>query len=55
MKSSYRRIDGVRRVDGVEGVDAENPGRQRIGAAALLPTGLVFSPLGGRSASVVTH
>ena len=39
MKSSY---DVLRRVDGVEVVDAENPGRQRIGAAARLPVGLVW-------------
>ena len=35
MKSSY---DVLRRVDGVEVVDAVNPGRQRTGAAARLPT-----------------
>ena len=40
MKSSCRRVGAVlRRVDGVEVVDAYNPGRQRIGAAARLPVG----------------
>ena len=43
MKSFYRRVDAVlRRVDGVEGVGAVKPVRQRTGATARLPVGLVW-------------